>query len=140
MRWLIGIFIVIGCAYGGFQLYDYFHTFKQEEDRPRWAASPPPSPADVNAGSHLPGLPSALEVSLSQAQAQGGRALGQWLLHSQRKVHDPRLAWIQLDYVVLIAPADLYEARKVFKEVKARTEPSSPVYPRVKQLEKTYDQ
>ena len=134
MKWLIALLIVTGCAYGGYELYTYWETFKEKEEPRRVAL-----PVDVNAGNALPGLPADLGVSLSDAQNQGGRALGQWLERNQRKLRDPRLAWIQLDYVVLIAPSDLYTARKVFKQVKARTDPSSPVYARVKQLEKTYN-
>lgn len=57
----------------------------------------------------------------------------------RRTVADPRLASIELDYVVLVAREDIAEARKVFAQVKQRTPPASLVYPRIKQLEKTYD-
>ena len=133
MKWFISILIIVGCGFGGYELYSYWDTFKQKEEPSRAYA-----PVDVNVGSQLPGLPANLAESLTQAQAQGGRALGQWLAHNHAKVRDPRLGWIQLDYVVLIAPSDLYEARKVFKEVQQRTDPASPIYPRLKQLEKTY--
>ena len=54
-------------------------------------------------------------------------------------VQDPRKAWIELDYCVLVSREDLSEARRVFAEVKKRTPPSSPVWPRVKDLEKVYE-
>jgi len=44
-----------------------------------------------------------------------------------------------LDYVLVAAPGDPAEARRVFAQVKARLTPRSPVYPRMKQLEKTYE-
>ncbi len=57
-----------------------------------------------------------------------------------RKVaKDPRLAWIELDYVQLVAPKNPGEAKRVFADVKQRTPPESPVYKRVKELEKTYE-
>ena len=52
---------------------------------------------------------------------------------------DPRLAWIELDYVVEVAPSDPAAARKVFAQVKARLTPTSPVYSRMQQLEKPYE-
>ena len=56
-----------------------------------------------------------------------------------RSVVDPRRAWIQLDYVVEVSREDPSEAKRVFKNVKDRTPPSSPVYSRIKSLEKTYE-
>jgi hypothetical protein len=43
-----------------------------------------------------------------------------------------------LDYVVLVANDNPAEARKTFIRVKQRVPRESPVYPRVKQLEKAY--
>jgi hypothetical protein len=54
-------------------------------------------------------------------------------------VQDPRKAWIQLDYCVLISREDPAEARRIFAEVKGRLQPSSPVWARIKRLEKTYE-
>ena len=49
-----------------------------------------------------------------------------------------RLAEIELDYVVLIGSTNPQEARRLFTVVKQRTSTNSPVFPRVKRLEKTY--
>ena len=38
-----------------------------------------------------------------------------------------------------IAGEDMAEARRVFAEVKARTPASSPIFPRIKKLEKAYE-
>jgi len=43
-----------------------------------------------------------------------------------------------LDYIVLISSTNPQEARRLFTVVKQRTPTNSPVYPRVKLLEKTY--
>ena len=51
---------------------------------------------------------------------------------------DPRLAAIELDYIVLISSTNPQESRRLFSLVKQRTPTNSPVYPRVKRLEKTY--
>jgi hypothetical protein len=53
-------------------------------------------------------------------------------------VSDPRLAAIELDYIVLIGSTNPQEARRLFTAVKQRTPPNSPIYERVKRLEKTY--
>jgi hypothetical protein len=57
--------------------------------------------------------------------------------HGQ-SVEDPRKAWIELDYCVAVAREDPAEARRVFAREGAAG-PSSPVWPRMKQLEKTYE-
>jgi len=54
-------------------------------------------------------------------------------------VQDPRKAWIELDYCVMVAREDPAEAKRVFRDVKARTAASSPVWPRIQKLQKTYE-
>ena len=54
-------------------------------------------------------------------------------------VKDPRLAWVELDYVVKVSATDPLEARKIFQAVKKRTPTDSPIYPRIKSLEKNYE-
>jgi hypothetical protein len=39
---------------------------------------------------------------------------------------------------LLITRSDPAEAKKIFAEVKQRTPPSSPIWPRIAELEKTY--
>ena len=87
----------------------------------------------------LAGMPAGLEPSLQAAQTAGAPGLKNWMKQYGRSVGDPRLAWIELDYVVLVARDDPAEARRLFAAVKKRTTPASPVYERVKQLEKTYE-
>lgn len=86
----------------------------------------------------LQGVPSQLESSLAKAKEGGSKTMKAWLDAYAKSVRDPRLASIQLDYVLLVAREDPVEARRVFAEVKKRTPANSPVYPRVKQLESTY--
>ena len=87
---------------------------------------------------YLSGMEGSLETPLQNARARGASGLRDFLRQYGRRIQDPKLAAIQLDYVVLVAQQDLGEARKVFSEVKNRVPSSSPVYPRIKQLEKTY--
>ena len=83
-------------------------------------------------------MPGELEASLNLAQSRGAGGLHDWLGAYGSRLQDPRLAWIQLDYVVLVARSDPAEARLVFNAVRQRVKPESPVYDRVKQLEPTY--
>ena len=87
----------------------------------------------------LPGMPGGLEQSYSQAEQAGATGIKNWLKLYGDSVQDPRRAWIELDYTVLIAREDPVEAKKIFADVKDRTSTNSPVYPRIKRLEKTYE-
>jgi hypothetical protein len=86
----------------------------------------------------LEGVPPHLEVSLQNATAAGAPALKTWLQHNRRFCRDPRLAEIELDYVVLVSRTNPSEAKQVFQSVKRRTPKSSPVYDRVQKLNATY--
>ncbi len=90
-------------------------------------------------GDQLPGLPPKLEPLLDIARKRGAPGLRDFLATHGKAIDDPRRAWIELDYVVLLAQSSPGEARRVFATVKSRVEPGSPVYNRVKQLEKTYE-
>ena len=113
-----------------------FETFKPPDERKAEAAkiaqeAPPPASA-------LPGLPPPLEASLSAAEKQGVNALGEWLNRNRIYIRDPRLADIELNYVVLISHQNPAEAKRIFLSVKSRTPTFSPVYDRVKRLERTF--
>ena len=87
----------------------------------------------------LAGLPSQLAASLDAAQKQGPEALGVWLQQYSHLVADPRRAWIELDYVVLVTKRDPAKARQMYAQVRDRVAPGSPVYDRVQRLKKTYE-
>jgi hypothetical protein len=53
-------------------------------------------------------------------------------------VRDPRLAEIELNYVVLVSRTNPSEAKQVFQAVKKRTPKTSPLYDRIKRLDATY--
>jgi hypothetical protein len=133
MKFLIGLIIVVGLSLGIWQIQHYWGTFGEKP-----AAPAVPPQAEV-IGDQLPGLPPGLDGALRMAEQQGAPALRAFLAAHAREIQDPRRAWIELDYVVLSGAIDPAEARRVFAEVKARLQPSSPVYDRMKQLEKTYD-
>lgn len=131
---IIIIAIVIAVAAGGYQLFEYWERVDDEKDTQQKNAAS----SVVNPDS-LPGLPNGYDVSLRAVQQQGSAAaLGNWLKSYGPAVQDPRKAWIQLDYVLLITRENPQEAKRIFNEVKDRTPPSSPVWPRMHELEKSY--
>ena len=134
MTKLIGALIIIAVLYGGWELFLYWEKVKNEEDTKQ--------KQDAGAmvmGDQLPGLAPALESTLQAARKQGPAGLKNWLKTYSQSVEDPRKAWIELDYCVAVAREDPAEARRVFATVKERIGPASPVWPRMKQLEKTYE-
>ena len=131
MTKLIAILIILLLIWGGWKLFEYWDSVKTNEAKTAAAAVRP---------DQLSGMPSAqLEASLATASQQGVSGLKQWLNQYGTVVKDPRLAWIQLDYVVLITKDSPAEARKIFAQVKGRIKPGNPVYDRIKKLEKTYE-
>lgn len=134
MKALIAIVVIVAAAMGGWQIYSSWVDVQQKEKETHKieAAQAPVS------GDQLPGMVPQLEPLLATAQQQGAAGLRQFLTTYGKTISDPRRASIELDYVVLVANDNPAEARKTFARVKQRTPRESPVYARVKQLEKTY--
>jgi hypothetical protein len=134
MTKLIAIVVILLVLYGGWNFFLYWERVKNEkEDQQRAVAA-----SAVNQYA-LEGMPSQLQPSLDAAQKQGPAAFRNWLKIYGPSLQDPRKAWIELDFCAVVVRDDPSEARRVFKEVKGRTPPSSPVWPRIKQLEPTYE-
>jgi hypothetical protein len=137
MKALIALLLLMG----GFWLVKTLYLAYQKAEK-----NPPPANAEQSSSSQpasaasaaLPGLPASLETSLSAAQQRGATGLKDWLANYRIYVRDPRLAAIELDYVVLISHQDPAEARRIFKDIHDRTPTFSPIYERVKRLEKTF--
>ncbi len=133
MTKLIAVVIIVAVLYGGWQLFLYWDKVKNEEETERKQTA-----AAVVRGESLAGVPYQLQPSLDAAYKQGAAGLREWLKTYDKVVQDPRKAWIELDYCVLLSREDPAEAKLLFAAVKKRTTPSSPVWPRIQQLEKTY--
>jgi hypothetical protein len=120
-------------GFGGFKLWEYWDSTEQNKVAVDPAANVQPQ--------SLQGLPQGLEQPLADAKAKGPDAFLEFIGNIKKSplVKDPRLAWIELDYVVMVAGKDPAEAKKVFRKVKERTPADSPVYPRIKSLEKTFE-
>ena len=129
-KFLIALVVIVGLALGAKQLIEYWGNFKDKT---------PASQVQEIPDDQLPGLPPALQPALDTARQRGATGLRDFLNTYGNTVSDPRRAAIELDYVVLVAPSNPGEARRVFAKVKGRTQSDSPVYNRMKQLEKTYD-
>jgi hypothetical protein len=134
MTKLIAAVILLAVLYGGWELFFYWEKVKNEEETQHKQAA-----AAVVVGESLSGMPQPLEASLRLAEAQGAAGLRNWLKTYDRSIQDPRRAWVQLDYCLLISREDPSEAKRLFAEIKNRTPESSPVWPRIKKLEKAYE-
>jgi hypothetical protein len=134
MTKLIGAVLIVAALYGGWQFFLYWEKVKNDEEIKQKQDA-----AATVMGDQLPGLPYQLEPSLQTARRQGASGLRNWLKIHGQSVEDPRKAWIELDFCVAVAREDPAEAKRVFAAVKERIGPSSPVWPRMKQLEKAYE-
>ena len=119
---------------GGWGLYKYWLTFENAMQAEQKEAA-----AKVVVPEQLPGMPYELQTSLDAAQKQGPVAFQNWLRTYSHLLQDPRKAWIELDYCAVISRNSPNEAKKIFASVKQRLAPSSPVWPRVQELQKTYE-
>ena len=129
MKVLITLVLIIGLYLLGKGMFEGYKEHERQKD-----------PKQQNISNVPEGLPPQFEESLAAAQAQGAPALKAWLQKYGQYARDPRLAEIQLDYVVLVSRTNPAEAKQFFQAVKNRTPKTSPVYERVKRLEPTYGQ
>jgi hypothetical protein len=134
MTKLIAALIIAVVLYGGWQLFFYWERLQNEQENQKKEVA-----AEATRGDQLPGLPFELDQSLKTAQGLGANGLRNWLKAYGDKVQDPRKAWIQLDYCQMVSAEDPSDARRVFSEVKQRTPHTSPVWPRIQRLEKTFE-
>lgn len=131
MTRLITIFIILVVIFCGWQFYQYWEREVGDQQKQAQSAQLHPE--------RLPGMPSQLEQSYNSVKNQGPQALKEWLDRYGSMLQDPRKAWIELDYCVAVTRDNPAEARRIFAEVKARTPHSSPIWPRIQQLESSYE-
>jgi hypothetical protein len=132
------IFIVAFLLWSGWKIKDYWANVNR---RQKDAELEKPMLLSEIVPQSLPGMRWELENSFEAAKLAGAGALKRWLdkYRPLNLIQDPRLAWVELDYVLLVSQSDPAEARRVFAEVKRRTPPDSPVMLRIRALEKTYE-
>jgi hypothetical protein len=133
MTKLISAFIIIVVLFCAYQGWLYWEKVKKEEETKQKQAAEQMNPA------YLAGMPGQLEQSYQQARQQGTATFRNWLKTYGPSIQDPKKAWIELDFCVAITREDPAEARRIFKSVKDRTPATSPIMPRIKELEKSYE-
>jgi hypothetical protein len=141
MQKLLGAVLIIAVLLGLKELHRYWEEVKtkQQTEQQALRGHDPRLPAPVEPTGSLPALPPHLQASLEQAKQQGPAALKIWLDRNRHLVQDPRLADIELDYVLLLGARNFTEARQRFSAVRDRTPTNSPVYPRIQQLQRHYE-
>jgi hypothetical protein len=135
MKIAISIVVIVLLGFGAFKLWEYWDQTEREKAIAQRTAGGAVDPRTIQ------GLPSQLEPQLEEAKQRGPEAFKQFIDNIKRSslVRDPRLAWIELDYVVMLSGKDPVEAKRLFRKIKQRVEPDSPVYPRIKSLERTFE-
>ena len=136
MKAAMWILIALIVLIGGYKLFEHWEAVKERRVLEEKAARG----ADIDSDK-LPGMPWQLVQKLRDAQQAGPASVKNFIEYCKRlpEVKDPRLAWIELDYVVMVAGKDPAEAKRVFRRVKERVPTDSPVYPRVQSLQKTFE-
>jgi hypothetical protein len=136
---LITIAIVALLGFGGYKAWQVWDKYAKDKDLAQQEADA----VSKVVPEQLPGMPMAWEQAYQKAYAaaQAGdvKTLTAWLKVHGQQIDDPRRAWIELDYMVIISRQDPQEAKSIFQSVKDRTPQESPVYPRIRQLAKTYE-
>ena len=129
----IWILIILVVGYIGYAFYQQWDKARLEHDGIR--------KAEVTAvvGESLPGMPYQLETALRSAKDKGPVAFRTWFSTNEKLLADPRKAWIELDLCVAMSRENPSEAKKIFAGIKSRVPPSSPVWPKMKELEKTLE-
>jgi hypothetical protein len=138
------LYAIVGIGVAGWVVWTLYtqwsdyHTGKQTYTLTNDTQS---ATAATNQTACLGYLPPELETELATARRQGATGLKKFLERHQHtpEFRDPRKAWVQLDYVMAIAFHDIPEARSNFNIVKCRVKPDSPVYERVKQLQRVLE-
>ena len=134
MTKLIAALVIAAFLFVGYQLFLYWDRVKNEKETARKEAAA----KVITRGDQLQGLPYPLEKVYQNAEKQGAAGLGAFLKNYGNSVQDPRRAWIELDYCQAISHENPAEAKRIYAEVKARIPANSPIMPRIKQLERTF--
>jgi len=132
---LIGVVFIVGFLFVGWEIFLYWDKVSNERE----LKEKKEAAALVVVPDQLRGMPYELQSSYDAARKQGLPAMTAWLQAYGNRVQDPRRGWIEIDYVLLLSRDNPAEAKRIFNAVKARTPTNSPVWPRVKKLEKTYE-
>lgn len=134
MTRLIWVLIVVAVAFVGYRIYQHWAQIQEER-----GGGQKPVPVVSVSGDSLPGMPAHLDASCRAARDKSPAAFRTWFNTNEKLLADPRKAWIELDLCVAIRRDNPAEAKEIFARVKKRVAPSSPVWPRTKELEKAFE-
>src|SRR5436305_10420211 len=97
MKGLIAVLIVLAVIFGGWKLWEYWDTVNQQKE----AAEKVVEVSEAQMGS----MSYELEKSLEEARKKGPSAFKAWLNRFEKspKIPEDRLAWIKLDYVLMVS-------------------------------------
>ena len=129
----IWVLIILVAGYIGYLLFVQWDKARLEH-----AGQKPEQAAALASGDSLAGLPYQLDASYRAAKASGAANFRTWFTANEKLLADPRKAWIELELCVAMTRDNPAEAKKIYAAVKSRVPPSSPVYAKVKELEKTF--
>lgn len=132
MTKLIWALIIAAVAFVGYRVYE--HWAKIQEER----GGKVEAPVVAVSGDSLPGMPAHLDAGCRAAREKSPAAFRAWFNANEKQLSDPRKAWIELDLCVAIRRDSPAEAKEIFARVKKRVPPSSPVWPRMKELERAF--
>lgn len=134
MTKIISVFIIVVLVFCGWKLVAYYKKVEEENQ----AKQKVETGADLRP-ENLTGMDWSLQSSLDAASKSGPNGLRDWLKVYGSRVQDPRKAWIEMDCSLALLRTEPNEAKRIFKAVKDRTGTNSLVYPRIRQLEKTFE-
>ena len=136
MKAAISILVIIIVAVGAYKLWEYWDKVSQEKEQTEKIADG----SDIKEY-QLQGMPYELDQRYTAAKQKGAAGIKDFLEAYRKapKFEDPRKAWIELDYVLLITGSDPLEAKRIFLDVKQRIPTNSVIYPRIRAMSKTYE-
>jgi hypothetical protein len=134
MKAVIWIAVIICVFLGIYKLWEYWDTMDKQRALELQRAS------QVFNGDRLPGMASyQLEGALAEAKTAGPAGVKNFIQKYRKSIQDPRLGWIELEYALSIATQDAVEAKKIYLSVKERIPPDSPLYKKIKEMEKAFE-
>jgi hypothetical protein len=137
MNKAITILLIVGAGWGIWAVRNYYLERQAADPNMNYSQESAKTPGIIP--QQLAGMHYTLEMPLEQATKGGATTLKKFIDQYRGAIKDPRLAWIELDYVVMAALKDPAQARVVFADVKKRTPTNSVIYPRIEKLAKRYE-
>lgn len=129
----IWVLIILVVGYIGYLLFQQWDKARLEH-----AGQKPEQTAVLASGDSLAGMPHQLDAGYRAAKGNGVTALRAWFAANEKLLADPRKAWIELEISRMLVRENPAEAKRIYTAVKGRVPPSSPVYEKLKEFEKTF--